>query len=206
MALDIEAILAEAELPTGSVDLCLKGSLVVEYELLEARLSGTPSPTSLADASPTVAIAEEMDALRERMLAYEVRFTLQAMPAREGSDFRATAPNRTDISDEKAFVDAYHAWACELLARTVTEPKLTAEQADQLAAKLSDNQWQRLTIASWQVNYGQQGIPFSAAASALTRSSEPSSRRPPEPESPGPSSLAGPSPSAPSASTPTTDA
>jgi hypothetical protein len=206
--MDIEEILDAAELPTTSVTLCLTGGLVAEYERLEVEFAdASPMATSLADTSPKSAVAARMAELRERMLAHETTFTLRAMPAREGSDFRATTPERKDdqAQTQQDFDDLWEAWACQLVARCCTDPAMTAEQAAQLAQKLSAAQWLRLVNAAWTVNYNKQAVPFSAAAFALTLASGAKSKRPEQPEPADHGSLAGPSPNEPSTTTTTPD-
>jgi hypothetical protein len=204
--MDIEEILDQAELPTTSVTLCLKGGLVAEYERLEVRLAdAAPMASNLAEASPKTQVAEQMAELRKRMLAHETAFRLRALPWREGSDLRAREPDRKDGQPEDVFTDAYHGWVCELLALTCDEPKMTVEQAGRLSQRLSNGQWNRLTTRAYTINYGRQDVPFSAAAFALTLASGAKSKRPETPEPAAHGSLAGPSSNEPSTPTTTPD-
>lgn len=203
--MDIESILGEIEAPETSVTLCLKGSLVAEYERLDERLKSAGSPVSLAGDESAAALAGQMDDLRQQMLAHEVTFRFRAVtPPKVFSDYRAKAPERSDFADDAAFTDAYHLWVCGLVALCAVDPVMSAEQADRLSQRLSNAQWTRLTNAAWLVNTQSQNIPFSEAAYAQTLLSGGKSRRQEQPASPEVDSLAGSPDPSPSTSTPTT--
>jgi hypothetical protein len=202
----IEDILKVAELPEESVPLCLRGTLVAEFERLEQELLAAPTQaTSLGDIPQAAEIARRMDALRDDMRAATAEFRLRARPAREWSDFFATKPEQDASQDKVVFEDAWHAWLCQMVADTCYQPTMTAGQVDKLSKKLSGNQWTRLTDAAWAVNAQQQSIPFSAAASAVLQATGGRSRQPEQSASPDHGSLAGnPEPSS-STSTTTPD-
>lgn len=201
----IEEILSIAELPEESVPLCLRGTLVAQFERLEQELRDAPTQaTSLGDIPAAVDIARRMDALREEMQASTVPFLLRAKPAREWSDFFNTQPEKVDGQDDSAFTDAWHLWLCKMVAITCVDPVMTAEQVDQLVGKLSGNQWQRLSDAAWAVNAQQQSVPFSAAASAVLQATGGKLRQPETSGSPDLGSLAGNPEPSPNTSTTTT--
>jgi hypothetical protein len=203
MPLDIEALLAEAELPETSVTLCLKGSLASRFEALDAQLSARPStPGSLAGDVEAGQIAAELAAIRAEMLDHERVFLLRAMPALPFAAIRAAQPEKAGKSDTE-FADAYHLWVCQVVAGTCYDPEMTVEQVDRLCAVLSDGQWRRLSNAAWSINHDDSTIPFSAAGYALTRTSAARSPQQETPASPEAGSLAGPSAPSPNTSTPT---
>lgn len=191
--MDIESILDEVEPQETSVTLCLKGSLVSEYERLDQQLSNvTTNVMNLAGEGPATELVARMDEVREQMLAHEQAFIFRAItPRRAWRNLTARRPVRApDMTDEE-YGDLYHPWVCEVVAASAAEPAMTAGQVERLADKLSDGQWMRLANAAWAVNDSAQGIPFSAAASVLTRSSGEKSK-PPEPlGNPAHGSLAG---------------
>lgn len=203
---DIESIISAVETPETSVTLCLKGSLVAEHERLSAQLDGmTVDPVNLAGDGPGLAIAAELGRLREQMLAHNQTFLLRAVTPRGA--WRALSGKRPvktkDMGDEQ-YEELYHAWVCEVVATSATEPPMNADQVQRLADVLSNGQWKKLAEAAWSVNDDAQGIPFSVAASALSRSSGEKSRQPEPSDSPAHASLAGsPEPSPSTNTTPT---
>lgn len=203
MPLDIEALLAEAELPETSVTLCLKGSLVSRFEALDIQLSHLPAtPGSLAGNTEAAGIAAQLEQLRAEMAAHERVFLIRAMPALPFAALRAAQPNKAGKTDEQ-FADAYHQWVCQVVASSCYDPEMTVEQVDRLCAVLSDGQWRRLSNAAWGINNDNSTIPFSAAGYALTQTSAAKSPQQETPASPEAGSLAGPSAPSPNTSTST---
>lgn len=192
-SVDIESIIDEVETPETSVTLCLKGSLVAEYERLDAQLADAArEATSLAGVSPAAELTAQMGQLREQMKAHERDFRFRAVTPR--GDWRrltGARPVKTEQQTDDEYADLYHAWVCGIVAASAIDPVMTAEQAERLADKLSDGQWSKLANAAWAVNEDDRGIPFSAAASVLSRSSGEKSKQPEPSDSPEADSSAG---------------
>lgn len=203
MPLDIEALLAEAELPETSVTLCLKGNLVSSFEALDAALQHLPAaPSSLAGDSEAVRLAAELEQLRAQMKGFERVFSLRALPAMAFATLRAAQPEKgTKTAEEYAAV--HHDWVVQIVAGTCYDPEMTPEQVDRLCGVLSDGQWRKLSNEAWSVNTDNSSIPFSVAGYVLTQNSAARSPQPDPPASPDHGSLAGPSEPSPSTSTPT---
>lgn len=178
--MQIEDILAVAELPEDTVTLCLRGALVGKWEELEHKLaSASNEALSLGQPAQATQIAREMQSLRAEMAQHEVPFRLRALPAVRWRKYYATLPEPGDTEELKAsYDDRFHTWVCGLVSACCYEPAMSAEQADQLSGKLSGQQWRQLTDAAFNLNVERVDVPFSAAASAMTRVSELSSRRP----------------------------
>lgn len=208
---DIESIIARVKPTEKSVPLCLDGPLAAEYERLEVLLREAGPATSLGDESSAEAIAERMAALHEELLQARVWFRFRAQPKREWRALKGRLPVKQAGQNDDEAADEYHAWVCELVAATCYEPVMTAEQAHRLcegseqSEGLTDGQWAALINAAWQVNTDNPTVPFSAAASAVTRRSAGKSRRPEPSASPAPSSSAGSPAPSPSTSTTTAD-
>jgi hypothetical protein len=194
----------EVETPEHSVTLCLKGKLVAEHERLSAQLAGmTADPTNLAGDSPGRDLADRLVQLREEMLAHERAFSFQAVtPRGKWRVLRGKQPVRTEGIDEDAYADQFHAWLCDVVAASSLDPVMTGEQVRRLADRLSNGQWSKLSNAAWNVNEDDQGIPFSAAASVLSRSSGERSKPPATSDNPARGSLAGSPPSDTTTTTP----
>jgi hypothetical protein len=202
---DIEAILADVEAPEGSVTLCLRASLVAEYEELAEQLERlTSNPINLAGDSAGGDIAKRMEQLHDEMVEHEQVFRLRAVtPRGEWRRLLGKRPVKTAEIDDDEHADAAHAWLCTVVARSAIDPAMTPEQVERLADKLSEGQWAKLAGKAWNVNDDAAGIPFSVAASVLSRSSGEKSK-PQEPSTnPARGSLAGSPPS--DSSTTTTD-
>jgi hypothetical protein len=191
--MDIESIIGETEPAETSVTLCVKGSLRAEYERLDAQLGDIPQAvTSLAGNPGSAGIADRMAQLREQMREFERTFTLRAVtPRRKWRNLRARQPVKAADQTDEEYADLYHPWVCEIVAASAVEPVMTAEQVERFADRLSDGDWSKLANAAWKINDDSSGIPFSVAASVLTRSSGEKSKQPETPENPDHGSLAG---------------
>lgn len=188
--MDIGEILDRAKLPEKPITLCLDGELVGRFEELEHQLrTASNQALSLGEPSQASRIAREMEELRTQMTAGEVTFRMRALPgAKPWRDLLSAQPEEGTTEEKKAtFDERYHGWVCHLIASSCYEPAMTAEQADQLAQRLSGGQWKSLLDAAWAVNAERRNVPFSNLASVLTASSELNSK----PQKPGASRTAG---------------
>lgn len=204
--MDIESIIDETEPAEIACTICVKGNLRSEYDRLSAQLDALPDlVTNLAGNTAARRIAENMADLEERMRAYSRTFVLRAVtPRRKWRNLLARRPVKSPGLDDEQYADVYHPWLCEIVARSAVDPEMTAEQVERLADKLSDGDWQKLANAAWRVNDDSRDIPFSAAASVMTRSSGAKSRQPEPSDNPAHGSLAGSHESSPSTSTTST--
>jgi hypothetical protein len=105
--------------------------------------------------------------------------------------------------DDEAYADLYHPWVCAIVAASALDPAMSPEQVERFADKLSDGDWQKLAQGAWKVNDDSSEIPFSVAASVLSRSSGAKSKQPEPSDNPDHGSLAGPADPSPSTSTTT---
>lgn len=206
MTWDIESIIDEAEPAQTAVSICVKGNLKAEYERLETQLDDVGhTVTNLAGGGPGSEIAARMNELREQMKTYERAFVMRAVtPRRAWRNLQAKRPVKTPEMDDEAYADLYHPWVCAVVAASALDPGMTVAQAERLADKLSEGDWTKLANAAWKVNDSSSEIPFSVAASVLSRSYGGKSRQPEPLEHPDHGSLAG-SPSPDTSTTPTDD-
>ncbi len=208
MTFDIESIIDEAEPAQTTVTICVKGSLKSEYERLEAQLGDmSQAPVNLAGDRPGADTADRMVELREQMKAYERPFVFRAVtPRRAWRNLQAKRPVKAPEMDDEAYADLYHPWVCSIVAASALDPAMKPEQVQRLADKLSDGDWSKLAQAAWKVNDSSSEIPFSVAASVLSRSSGARSRQPEPSANPDHGSLAGsPEPSPSTSTTPPVD-
>jgi hypothetical protein len=195
VTLSIEDILAGAELPEDSVQLCLKGSLRRRYEDLERDLqTASTVAASLGEIAPSKVIGDEMLRVAEEMKPWIRTFTLRAIDPQTWRKFLRLMPKHPgdDATDDAldAHDDLFHPWACRLVALTCVDPAMTAEQAAELHPKLSGGQWRELTNRAYAVNGETQEVPFSAAASEMIGNTAQSLRRRAHGESPTPAGSA----------------
>lgn len=204
---DIESIIGDAEPAESTSIICIKGSLRAEYDLLEAQLQGAARvATNLAGDQAAIAAAERLAELAEEMRTWERPFHLRAIaPRKRWRNLNARRPVKTPGMDDDDYADLYHPWLCTIVAATLVSPVCTPEQVERLADKLSDGDWSKLANDAWNVNDKSANIPFSAAASVLTRSSGAKSKQHEPPENPAHGSLAGNPEPSPSTSTKTDD-
>lgn len=169
-----DEIIAEAKRPGDSVSLCLRGDLTAPYRDLERQLqTASRTAPSLSQRSEAAVIAEQMRDLEARMAAAARLFSLEAMPAKKWSDFRATQPEKKKDEEGAEFQARWFDWTCQLVARSVVAPVvMTPEQVAELCDVLSGGQWDELSNKAWNLNSGEVAVPFSVAASALIPRSE----------------------------------
>lgn len=183
MGLSIDEILATARRPEDTVPICLRGDLVSAFHELERRLPVAATvAANLGERAEVSVIAEQMQALREEMAEAEVPFLLRALPPKQWTKFHLTHPNEKGKDETpEAFEERVYRWTCEAVALTCVEPAMTPEQVDELVPLLSTRQWFDLYQRAITLNTGDVSVPFSEAASELTRRTGTTSRRPPEP-------------------------
>ncbi|HEX5996945.1 MAG TPA: hypothetical protein VFY84_17520 [Jiangellales bacterium] len=169
---DIKALLRDARLPERTVELCLRGDLVAEYEAVEAEHARAVDNrgNSLSAGVETAQLRERLDGLREQMAASNVTFRLRALsrpefrrlvaqhPPRRDGDEVNERDNNVGINTE-TFFDA-------LVRASVVEPQLDDEDWDLLLGeRLTDRQFDLLAGAAWALNKRDVDIPFSFAGS-----------------------------------------
>lgn len=190
---DFEALLDEAELPERTVNVCLQGKLRGDWELLSEQLQEAKQRDreSMSDDGGR-SIAEQMEALEERMRAATVAVRLRALEEADGVPGRtrfnrllAEHPprkeNRLDATlglNKDTFFDA-------LIPMSVVD--VTAHDGDvhvpdgkwvnRMLGRITAKQWDDLANAAFVLNGGGVDVPFSPAASRITQDSGETSRR-----------------------------
>lgn len=182
---NFKAMMAEAKLPEATVEICLRGDLVADFEELDRQLTEAEETreksNSLDGGSVSAEIAEKMEVLRIDMREYTYPFRVRALPKRE---FRALVnehPPRSTKNDggetEINQVDALFnvnvdSFFDAMVKRSIVDPELTpSEYSDLVDEKLTDNQFESLALRCWRLNKNDVDIPFSSAASKISRNS-----------------------------------
>lgn len=221
-AVDFATLLGEDTRPEKLVPLCLRGNLQAEWDRLKELYDAGPTADDKAmmvDRAAKRRVAEQLAEVEAKMRAGTVQFRLRALPRRRTPDtpkdqtvWQELVEKHPPRLDAKGKVDQRDAGAGvhmqplleELVPLSVVEPVMSAEQWQQLDAKLSDGQWQQLAMAAWLLNRSEVDVPFSRAASMM-RSFDAVSRRQSDSASPSDDSTAGNPPPSPSTSTTSTE-
>jgi hypothetical protein len=190
--------LRRAKLAERTVPICLSGDLVAEFEAAErALVDAQRKNTNSLAGDGTGDILDRMSQLQEQMRDDTEIFRLRAMPK---AKFRALVaahpPRRTDdgqdVDERDKFIGVNTETFFDALIRaSVVEPVLDDEDwrvllgddEDEQArieaegepvedGKLTDKQFDTLSDVAWYLNRGDVNIPFSPAASRMSRSSE----------------------------------
>ncbi|MGW5556849.1 hypothetical protein ACWER9_06455 [Micromonospora sp. NPDC003944] len=179
---DFQILLAGARLPEATVPVCLRGDLTAEFEDLERQLDQAQRETlaSLEDQSSANGIAERMEHVRQEMLQHTYQFRLRAMPRPAWRSFIAEHPPRKDtesgavVEQDRGVGVNTETFFDELVRRSVVDPQLTDDEWKLLLDQaLTDRQFDTLSSAAWGLNRRDVDVPFSLAASRMTRSTAP---------------------------------
>ena len=187
---DIEDIIAEAKLPERSITLCLRGDLQAQWEDLERKLQRAEanSDDTLAGDPEAQALAEQMEALAERMRATERTFLFRGLGSKEYSDLLAANKAPADKQDEAVDGLDWSTYPTALIAACAVDPAMTFEQAERLSNVLTNRQWDDLFSTALACNRSKVDVPFSLSASAIRAASAPRSPQPEPGASPAQSS------------------
>lgn len=180
-----KTMLAEAQLPEKVVQICLRGDLAADFEQLENDLSDAQKVAeqvnSLSGGETAAQIAEQMEALRIEMQEHTYPFRCRALPKRAFRALVADHPPRSVAGtgdevkvhdDDRGFGVNVTTFFDALIRACVVDPELDAADWKLLLdEKLTDNQFDTLAVTCWYVNRSDVDIPFSYAASKITRSS-----------------------------------
>jgi hypothetical protein len=178
-------ILGTAKLPERSVEVCLRGDLQADLEVLEREHEQAEEQQDTANAldagSEVAEISEKIQALRTEMKDHTYPFRVRALSRRAYRALVAAHPPRKVTDDEgnekvdeadgmgfnvETFFDA-------LLRVALVDPEVDDTTWSNLMDRLTDRQFEELAGAAWLLNRQEVDIPFSRAASTSSRSSGP---------------------------------
>jgi len=172
---DFAALLAGAKLPERTVPVCLRGDLKAEHERLndELELLEKQAVDSLA-GNGGAELAERIEALEAEMRANTYPFVLRGLPGPQFRAFKAKHPERVDANGAAVKPDDYYGFdittGFEPLIRTsIVDPQPDELQWSTLMETLTERQFDDLAMAAFLLNRGDVDVPFSRAASRLTR-------------------------------------
>lgn len=174
---NFRTMMAEAKLPERTVDLCLRGDLVADFQALEAELDEARRAhgDSLDDGSGE--IVERMEAVQAEMRENTYPVRLRAMDFRFYNALVAKHPPRRDddgaiLEDDSGLrVNTETFWE-PLLRASIVDPELpTHDDWEDFVAGITDYQYNELAVAALNLNRGKVDVPFSLAASSMKRTS-----------------------------------
>ncbi len=161
----------------STVLVFLAGDLVAEHEELDRQLRDFQhDPNAGIEGDGRSELAEQIRALEARMKADTYPVRLRALKRR---DFKALVaahpPRRTPEGDvderdaDRGFnIDSLYE---ELVPRSIIDPHLPEAELQEFLDDLTDGQFIELGNTAFFLNRGSIDVPFSRAASALTRGS-----------------------------------
>lgn len=163
-------LLTEGRLPERTVDLCLRGDLVAEFEAADRQLKQMlNTPGDSKEGPGTGELVRRIEAVQVQMRESTYTFRIRALDNAAYRELRMAHPPRAeDEMDERVGFNR-STFFTALLRATTYDPVMTAEQWDDLLGKLTDRQYGELTDAAYFSNRDAVSVPFSQAASLARR-------------------------------------
>jgi len=190
---DVKQLIASATRPERIVEINTRGDLFVRKQELEERLQQVgqqSNNTRLGDVPAAVKIAEEIHDVEVESEQYILKLRLRAVPRRAWRQALTDHPP-TDAQKEQNYIADTSAVAEAVLAESIVEPELDAEDLDGLLDGINDAQWSLLEDSIFQLNGGDNKVPFSQIGSAVRRLYGAESKSPESGESPSDDSTDG---------------
>lgn len=179
--IDVKKLIANAKRPERTVVVNLRGDLIAQVQDLEAELSALQqnSTVRLAEDPAAVELAKQIHELEKQ--ADESKLTLR-FQALSGPDWRRAiaAHPPTDEQKEEGYISDSNAVAAAVLGDSLLEPDLDDDDLQALQEALTEGQWTMIVNTIFQLNGGDNTVPFSRIASLVLPNSDG------EPKSPEP--------------------
>ena len=173
---DPAAVIAAAKPAERTVEICLRGDLVAEVENLERQMRDHRTDRMVGNPQGHK-LAQQVERLRADMRASTIVVRLRAMSRRDFQKFVAEHGPRDGNADDQATGINTDTYFDDLIKACAVEPDLSADQWDALLDACNTKQWDDLSAAAFQLNTQRVTVPFSAAASLLTPTSDATSKR-----------------------------
>lgn len=173
----------EIKRPERLVKICLDGTLVAEYEAVEAELQEARR-AAIADKrlnSPVTKLEKRKAELYKAQEDSSVTFKLRALPRAVWADLKAAHPPRKGReTDENLGYDVDTCLNAAMGAKgTIVEViqngepiEFSAADWDALSPDLSDGQWGEFQLALSSLNGGRPQVPFSPSGFKLMQGSD----------------------------------
>jgi hypothetical protein len=172
--------LGTAKLPERTLPVCMRGDLVAEFEDLNRQLEEAEETrdNSLDAGSEVAEILDRIKALQDQMKTETYVFRLRALPRRAYRALMADHPPRritnSEGEDKIHEQDQFPGVNAEtffepLLRASIIDPELDEPTWLMLLDRLTDRQFEDLALTAFLLNRNEVDVPFSSAASRLSR-------------------------------------
>jgi hypothetical protein len=159
------ALLKEGRLPERTVDICLRGDLVAEFEAADAALTeALRRPADSKEGSGTAELLRRVEAIQAEMRESTYTFRIRALTNAAYRELELAHPPRDDDPNDQQVRFNRATFFTALLIATTYDPVLTGEEWEELLGKLTDRQYGELTDAAFYSNRDAVSVPFSKAA------------------------------------------
>lgn len=168
---DVAALLAAARLPERTVDLCLRGDLQAEWEMLQRDLDEAKrvakASASLAgeESEDVAALAERMQALEATMAESVLTVRLRALNRKAFQDLLLAHPPRKDDQRDKLYGFNVDTFNDALVRASCVDPEFNDDQWDQFTQVITSGQHAELSETAGALNHSRVDIPFSSSGS-----------------------------------------
>ncbi|WP_353707604.1 hypothetical protein ABRQ22_17235 [Cellulosimicrobium sp. ES-005] len=173
--------------PEKTVPLCLDAALQADWEQAEEdlrRAQQEPGDDRLVGNAKASSLARRVRELESKMLADTVHFRLRALSRSEWAKFVAKHPPREGddldkaqgINREAFFEDVIPESIIAVTRADTPEDFDPGDDWGPLADEMTDRQYSDFAQAVFLLNRGEVSVPFSRAASRLSRDSSETSR------------------------------
>ena len=166
-----------------SARINLAGHLVTKFQALEAELAELQQQERgrtqrLMDASPLVAKAEAIDAVRDEMAQHWLDLVLEQQEWSDWRRFKAEHPAREDVPEDQYLGVSIDALVTDFLPVCVVEPALDAEDWAGIHRKAAPGDLKDLAALAFRMHEQAFDVPKSQLASLVRqRTSESSEQR-----------------------------
>ncbi len=172
---DFKAMLATARLPERTVPICMRGDLMADHEAAERELElAQKDPVDSLAGNGGTALVERIESLQAQMRDFTAQMRMRALPKPQFRALIAAHPPRK--GDDGTVVDAdkfvginADTFFDALIIASLVDPKLSEAEFAELAAVLTDRQYDQLSNTAWELNRAEVDVPFSLAASRAKR-------------------------------------
>lgn len=186
--IDIDKALDDADFATDDVPICLKGSLVKDWERAEQAVIEVQDaydaalklnePIAQLGADRQAAI-DAFQVVEQRMKDASITFRLTGVDEATWKAVLIKHPPRADYQLDQFFGYNIATAPAHLVRACLLEPVVNDVQWERLTKRLTDAQFQRLVDKAISLNRDSDGtVPFSSAVFEAIRSSGETSRSP----------------------------
>lgn len=180
---ELDAMIDAAELPEDTVKLCVRTDLQREFEAADARLAAALEADQDADSlggggDDIEALAADVERIRQEMAGFVITFRFRARDKDRWPEMIAMFPPREGNEVDSRYGLNFSGFFTALIHESTVSPAMTPARWTRLLKKITDGQWELLTNTLWQLNRrAELPVPFSPAASRITRNSAAASKR-----------------------------